>query len=319
MQKFISFMATAAVASCVAMTASAEDYPSKTIDLVVPFDPGGSVDTTSRIIAETANTFLDGAELSVVNRAGGGGVVGQTSVANAAPDGYSLLAMTSSVVTNPQMKGASYSIDDFKPVALYNLDPEVIVVPTGSPIQSAQEFMAAAKDKKLNIVVSGVGTSHHMSGLAIERVSDVSFNYIPTKGFGAQVQAVVGGHADGALWPLGEATAQAEAGGVRILALAAEERTARFPDVPTFQEVGIDIPIWATFRGWAVPAATPDEVVTKLAALMKQTYDTPAYVEKMKAAGYTATYRDAAGFKFVIDNYSSLTSVIIDEAGLGKK
>lgn len=319
MQKFISVVVSTVVASCIAVTASADEYPSRQIDLIVPFDPGGSVDTTSRIIAETANTFLEGAEIAVVNRAGGGGVVGQTSVANAAPDGYSVLAMTSSVVTNPQMKGASYSVNDFKPVALYNLDPEVIVVPTGSSFQSAEEFMAAANEKKLNIVISGVGTSHHMSGLAIERVSGVSFNYIPTKGFGAQVQAVVGGHADGALWPLGEATAQAEAGGVRILALAAEERSARFPDVPTFQEVGIDIPIWATFRGWAVPSETPDAVVDKLAALMKQTYDTPAYVEKMKAAGYTATYRDAAGFKFVIDNYSSLTSAIIDEAGLGKK
>jgi len=298
----------------------AADYPNRSIDLVVPFDPGGSVDTTSRIIAETANTLLKGnAKISVVNRSGGGGVVGQTSVAKAKPDGYTVLAMTSSVVTNPQMKGASYSIGDFEPIALYNLDPEVIAVPGDSPFKTAQEFLAAAKQKKLNIVVSGVGTSHHMSGLAIERVTDVKFNYIPTKGFGSQVQAVVGGHADGVLWPLGEAAGQLGNNGVRMLAIASEERSDRFPDVPTFKEVGIDIPIWATFRGWAVPKGTPKDIVANLSTLMKRVYETPAYVEKMKASGYIATYRDPAGFNFVVDNYSKLTSVIIDEAGFGKK
>lgn len=315
--KRLAFAAALGLSS-LAMTAQAADYPQGTIDLVVPFDPGGSVDTTSRIIAETANTLLDGAEITVVNRSGGGGVVGQTSVAKSAPDGYTVLAMTSSVVTNPQMKGAGYAVTDFRPVALYNLDPEVIAVPAASPFQTAEEFMAAATKEPLNIVVAGVGTSHHMSGLAIERVSEATFNYIPTKGFGAQVQAVVGGHADGALWPLGEATAQAANGGVRILAIASEERDANFPDVPTFQEAGIDIPIWATFRGWAVPAGTSDEVVKALSDLMKSVYETPAYVEKMQAAGYSPTFRDAEGFKFVVDSYADQTSVIIEEAGLGK-
>lgn len=315
--KRLAFAAALGLSS-LAMTAQAADYPQGTIDLVVPFDPGGSVDTTSRIIAETANTLLDGAEITVVNRSGGGGVVGQTSVAKSAPDGYTVLAMTSSVVTNPQMKGAGYAVSDFRPVALYNLDPEVIAVPAASPFQTAEEFMAAATKEPLNIVVAGVGTSHHMSGLAIERVSEATFNYIPTKGFGAQVQAVVGGHADGALWPLGEATAQAANGGVRILAIASEERDANFPDVPTFQEAGIDIPIWATFRGWAVPAGTSDKVVKALSDLMKAVYETPAYVEKMQAAGYSPTFRDAEGFKFVVDSYAEQTSVIIEEAGLGK-
>lgn len=308
----------ALVLGMLALPATAEEYPNKNIDLIVPFDPGGSVDTTSRIIAETANKLLDGAELTVVNRSGGGGVVGQTFVSKAAADGYTVLAMTSSVVTNPQMKGAGYSVSDFRPVALYNLDPEVIAVPAASPIQTVAEFMAAAADRMLNIVVAGIGTSHHMSGLAIERVTDVKFNYVPTKGFGAQLQAVAGNHADGVLWPLGEASAQAANGTIRILAIATEARSPKYPDVPTFRESGIDIPIWATFRGWAVPKGTPDAVVAKLSDLMKSVYETPAYVEKMKAGGYEPTFRDAAGFSFVVDSYAAQTSVIIEEAGLGK-
>lgn len=309
---------SAIILSGLAMTALADNYPQGDISLVVPFDPGGSVDTTSRIIAETANTILNGAKVVVKNHPGGGGVVGQTFAAHAKADGYTVLAMTSSVVTNPRMKGASYSVDDFKPVALYNLDPEVIVVPAISPFHTAEEFITAAKQRKVNIVVAGIGTSHHMAGLAIERVTGLKFNFIPTKGFGKQVQAVVGGHADAALWPLGEAASQIDNGGVRILALAAEKRSERFPDIPTFHEVGIDIPIWATFRGWAVPAATPDEIIATLSNLMKAVYETPAYIRKMKAAGFIPTFRDAEGFRFVIDNYARLTSISMEQSALAK-
>ncbi|PVH28919.1 Bug family tripartite tricarboxylate transporter substrate binding protein [Pararhodobacter oceanensis] len=304
--------------SALAMPALADDYPQRDIDLVVPFAPGGSVDTTSRIIAETANSILEGGELVVVNRGGGGGIVGQTSVSMAAPDGYSILAMTSSVVTNPLMKGATYSIDDFRPVALYNLDPEVIAVPMDSPFETAQDFIDAATAEPLSIVVAGIGTSHHLSGLAIERVTDMTFNYIPTSGFGAQVQAVVGGHADGALWPMGEAMAQAQAGGVRLLAIAQEERNPDFPDVPTFQEAGIDIPIFATFRGWAVPAGTPDDVVATLSNLMQSVYEDEAYRERMTNAGFVPVFRDADAFQAVISDYATRTGAIIEEAGLGQ-
>lgn len=311
-------LATTLSAMVLAGSAWAQSYPEQNIDLVVPFDPGGSVDVTSRIIAETANSILEGAEINVVNRSGGGGVVGQTSVARAKPDGYTVLAMTSSVVTNPQMKGASYEVADFRPVALYNLDPEVIAVPADSPFETAEDFLAAAKDEKLNVVVAGIATSHHMSGLAIERATGLEFSYIPTKGFGAQVQAIAGGHADAALWPLGEAGGQVGPDGVRILAIASEERNEDFADVPTFQEVGIDIPIWATFRGWAVPKGTSDEAVNALSDLMKSVYETPEYVEKMQAAGYKPVYRDAEGFEFVVNSYAEQTSVIIEEGGLAK-
>ena len=318
MKRLLTIAVSALIAGTIPSAHAQADYPSGDIELVVPFDPGGGVDITSRIIAETANTLLDGAQIDVVNKSGGGGVVGQTYAANAKPDGHTVLAMTSSVVTNPQMKGASYSIDDFVPVALYNLDPEVIVVPADSRFENVEQFLAAATEAPLNIVVAGVGTSHHMSGLAIERVTDARFNYIPTSGFGQQLQAVLGGHADGALWPLGEATAQVENGGVRLLAVATETRHEKHPDVPTFTESGIDVPIWATFRGLSVPEGTPEEVVSTLSDLMRATYDTEAYREKMESTGFEPVYRDAEGFQKVVDSYSELTDVIIEENGLAR-
>lgn len=294
------------------------EFPQRNISLVVPFEPGGGVDTTSRIIVEAANRLLDGRKISVVNRSGGGGIVGQTFVSRAASDGYTVLAMTSSVVTNPDLKGASYSVEDFKPVALYNLDPEVIAVSSGSPFAKIDDLIAAARGGRLNMVTAGVATSHHMAGLAIEQHTDITFNYLPIRGFGNQLQAVMGKHADGGFWPLGEAATHAQGGSIRILAIAAETRDARFPDVPTFSESGLKIPMWATFRGWAVPAGTPDDVVEVLSDLLARVSASPAYQEKMQAAGYDPVYRDAQAFESVIGNYVEMTSAVIDAHGLGK-
>ncbi|MGP1255857.1 MAG: tripartite tricarboxylate transporter substrate binding protein [Kiloniellales bacterium] len=317
MKRLAALIASSLVVGAMA-SASAAEFPTKDIDIIVPFAPGGGVDTTSRIIVETANTLLEGAEFNVVNRAGGGGVVGQTLASQAAPDGYTVLAMTSSVVTNPKLKGASYSVDDFVPVGLYNLDPSVIVVPVDSPFETAEQFIAAAEAEPLNIVIAGIGTSHHMGGLAIQQVTEAQFNYVPTKGFGQQLQAVLGGHADGALWPLGEASSQAKTGGVRILSIASDARDENFPDVPTYQEAGIDIKIWATFRGWSVPKGTPDDVVATLSDLLQNVNETPAYREKMSGAGFQPVFRDAAGFQQIVDDYAALTSKIIEESGLGQ-
>jgi len=296
--------------------ASAADFPQRDIRLIVPFEPGGAGDITSRIIAETANGLLARRKVTVINRSGGGGIVGQTFVARSRPDGYTLLSMTSSVVTNPTLKGASYSVDDFRPVAMYNFDPDVIAVSADSPIRTLEDFVAAARTRKLNIVIAGIATAHHMAGLAIEQKTDLAFNYLPVRGFGKQLQTVMGNHADGGLWPLGEALTHAEAGSIRILAVADETRDERLPDVPTFEEGGLGVPVWATFRGWAVPADTPDDVVAALTALLEAVHSSPAYREKMSAAGYRPVFRGAAEFAKVIDDYRALTEVVIAAHGL---
>ncbi|WP_417264035.1 Bug family tripartite tricarboxylate transporter substrate binding protein [Celeribacter sp.] len=315
---FKSLILGALLGSGLATAAAAQDYPTKDIDLVVPFAPGGSVDVTSRLLAESANTFLDGVEVVVSNRAGGGGVVGQSYVARGKPDGYTVLAMTSSVVTNPQLKGAPYAITDFKPVAAYNLDPEVIAVPANSEFKTIDDFVAATKESPLNMVVAGIGTSHHMAGLALTSAVGLEFNYVPAKGFGEQLQAVVGGHADGAFWPMGEAMVHAEAGSVRLLAVASDARDPKFPDVPTFEEAGLNVPIWATFRGWAVPTDTPDEIVTFLSDLLKKVSEDETYTQKMVDGGFDPIYRDAAEFQTIISSYSDLVVPIIEDNGLGQ-
>lgn len=293
------------------------DFPQKDIRLVVPFEPGGAGDTTSRIIVEAANNILDGRKISVVNRSGGGGIVGQTFVSRARADGYTILAMTNSVITNPTLKGASYSIDDFEPIAIYNFDPDVIAVAADSEFASVDDFIATAKTREPNMVTAGIATAHHMVGLAIEQNTDLTFNYLPVRGFGNQLQTVMGNHADGGFWPLGEAASHARGGSIRILAIAAETRDDAFPDVPTFQESGLGVPVWATFRGWAVPAGTPAEVVTFLSDLLAEVHASAEYRRKMEAAGYKPVYQNAREFQKAIADYKNLTNTVIAAHGLG--
>ncbi len=318
MQKTFMTWSLAVLAAAVALLANAADFPQRDIQVVVPFEPGGAGDITSRIITESANEFLDSRRIRVVNRSGGGGIVGQTFVSRSRADGHTILSMTNSVVTNPRLKGASYKVADFRPVAMYNFDPEVIAVSADSPISDIKAFIDAARDRKLNMVTAGVATTHHMVGLAIEEKTDLTFNYLPIRGFGNQLQSVMGNHADGGFWPLGEAASHVEGGTIRILAIAAEERDARFPDVPTFVESGIPLPVWASFRGWAVPADTPDDVVGYLADLLERVSDSPTYRQKMNAAGYRPIYRDAADFTAIVDEYRNQTDAVIDAHGLGR-
>lgn len=316
---FKAVSAVALGAAMLSLPAQAADFPTKDIRIIVPFKPGGAVDTTSRIIAEHANKILSDVKLVVENRAGGGGVVGQTYGAKADPDGYTVLAMTSSVVTNPVLKTTEYTVADFQPVALYTLDPEVIVVPPNSPFKTIADFVAEAKKRPINTAVAGIATSHHLSGLALEESAGIKFNYVPTKGFGAQLQAVMGGHVEAALWPFGETKKHAEAGSVKILAVAADERLEAIPDIPTWQEVGLDIVRWATFRGWAVPKGTPEEAVNFLADLLGKVNQDKDYIARMTDYGYPIAYRDAAGYGEVVNDYAKLSGMVIEKHGLNKK
>lgn len=299
--------------------ALAADFPTKDVRIVVPFKPGGGVDTSSRILAEYGNKHMTKAKLEVENRAGGDGVVGQTFAAKAKADGYTVLAMTSSVVTNPILKQTGYKLEDFRPVALYNTDPEVIAVGADSPFKTIGDLVAASKQRPLTTTIAGIATSHHMAGLALEDAAGMKFTYVPTTGFGAQLQAVMGGHVELGLFPLGEIKKHADAGTVRILSVAADSRLDILPEVPTWQESGLAIKRWTTFRGWAVPKGTPDAAVKYLSDLLGKISAEPAYIKQMNDYGFLVAYKDAAGFTEEVNDYAEVTARVIAKHGLTEK
>lgn len=293
-------------------------FPEENIKLIVPFSPGGAVDVTCRFLAEVAQEYLNGKNLIVENMPGGGAVVGQNAVAKAKPDGYTLLAFTTSAITNPMTKKTDFTADSFKPIAMYCYDPEVLVVPANSKYDTLEDFIAAAKEKKISLSTPGYSTSHHIAGLILEDKTGVKFDYIHNDGAPMQIAQLLGGHVECALLAFGEAQGQIAEGLIKALAVMDDKRNEDLKDVPTFKEKGIDINFGA-FRGIAAPADTPQEVVDALSKAFEGMINDPEFLKNMEKAGYPTVFKGSDDFADYVDqtikDLSSILSKLNKEEG----
>lgn len=274
---------------------SAAGFPRKNMKIIVPFAPGGAVDVTARFFAELAPKYFDGKKIIIENKEGGGGVVGQNTGAKADPDGYSITAFTSSVVTNPMTKQTDYTHESFKPVIMYCYDPEVIVVSAKSEFKTLEALLAAAKKSSVSLCTPGKSTSHHTAGLILEQKTGAKFDYIHNNGAAMQITQLLGGHVQAGLMAYGEAASQLKDGQLVALGVMSDIRIDDLANVPTFKEKGIDI-LYGAWRGLAVPAKTPKEVVEVLEKGFTQITKDPQYIEKMEKSGYPIVYKNTADF-----------------------
>ena len=301
--------AVVAVTFGLASCTSKKDYPAKPIEIIVPFAPGGAVDITARILGAEVEKSL-GQKVLIVNKPGGGAAEGQGFVARAAADGYTLLAITSSVVTNTLTKQVDFKIDSFQPVVLYCFDYEVLLVSGDSPYKTLDDLLAAAKKSQLNLATPGHSTSHHTAGLILEKKTGVKFKYIHTKGATEQVPMIAGGHAPVGLAVWGEVRSMAEQGKVRVLGVMSEKRDPRIPDVPTFKEKGVDI-VYGAWRGIAGPKGMAAEVVAKLDQALKKAIESKEVQDKFKQSGFPLSYDGPESFaKYMKDDYESVNQVL---------
>ncbi|QJT08745.1 tripartite tricarboxylate transporter substrate binding protein [Oceanidesulfovibrio marinus] len=304
------FVMALALVAMAAGASFAADYPSRNIKIIVPFAPGGAVDFTSRLISEVAPQYFDGKKIIVENMPGGGAVIGQTFVSQAKPDGYTILAYTSSVVNNPITKKTIYTYKSFQPVVMYCFDPEVLVVPTDSPYKTLEDFLAAAKEKEISIATPGFSTSHHVAALVLEKKSGAKFSFIHNESAAMQLQQLMGGHVEAGFMSSGEASGYVDGGTIRVLGIMQEEPHPDFPGVSTFREAGVDM-LWGTFRGLAVPKDTPKEIVDYQAAGFKKVIEDPKFVEGMKKAGYPVVYRGPEAFEKYVDGVAEVMQEIL--------
>lgn len=280
--------------------AFAGTFPEKNLKIIVPFAPGGGVDTTCRMLAEVAPKYLGDKKIIVENMPGGGAVIGHTFVSKAKPDGYTILAYTSSVVSNPMTKKTTYTHKSFKTIAMYCFDPEILMVPADSPYKTLEDLINAAKEKELSVATPGYSTSHHIASLIMESKLGVKFGYVHNESAAMQLQQLLGGHVDAGMMAMGEATSYVKDGTLRALAVAVAERDPNVPEVPTFKEAGFDLE-WGAFRGLAVPGDTPDETVQALDKIFKDIIADPDYVASMEKAGFPVVYRNGADFAAYVE------------------
>jgi len=270
------FFAVLFVLSFIAvMPGQAADFPTKEVQIIIPWAAGGATDLIFRALAATSGKYL-GKPVVVVNKPGGGGAVGYTEGMKAAPDGYILTAAVTPMTILPHQVTTAFTYKNFEPILNVVSDPSMFLIRSDAPWKSLKEFLDYAKQNPDMITVgnSGAGGGVHLVALAFEKAAGVKFNHIPFSGGGPSVTALLGGHVNAVSVSPPEGIPQVQAGKLKIIALFAEKRLAMFPDVPTVKEQGINFAM-GMWRGLAAPKGTPPDIIKKLHDAFKQGMDDP--------------------------------------------
>jgi len=269
-------------------SAAAQQYPTRTIRLIVPFPPAGATDIVGRIVAQKLSETL-GQPVVVENRPGAGGTLGSDLAAKAAPDGYTLLiATTSTHSIGPVLQKLPYDpIRDFAPITQVADVPNVLVVSPKLPVKTLQEFVALARSQpgKLNYASSGVGTIVHLNGELFKLIAKVDLVHVPYKGTQLATADLASGSVAMMVDSLASALPNIHSGNVRPLALESPRRSALLPEVPTFAEAGMPEFDLATWFGMFAPAGTPAGIVARLQREIAASLKSPEVVERLAAVG----------------------------------
>jgi tripartite-type tricarboxylate transporter receptor subunit TctC len=257
------------VVPALTVTASAQSgYPSRTINLIVPFAPGGSTDVIARIMADAMRASL-GQSVVVDNRAGAGGSTGTAAIAKSSPDGYTIgMGTASTLAINPAVyKSLTYDVlKDLAPISNLAVVPNIMAVHPDQPAKTITEFIALLKSQpgKLSYGSSGVGSVSHLMGEQFKLATKTEMVHVPYRGIGPALNDAVGGHIQVMFDNLPTTLPMVEAGKLRALAVSSKQRLAGLPDVPTFAELKLDDLDWMAFFGLVAPAKTPPAVVKRL-------------------------------------------------------
>jgi len=274
----------------------AQQFPTKEVQIIIPYAPGGATDLVFRALAASTSKYL-GKAVIVVNKAGGGGAVGFTDAMQAKPDGYTLVTAITPITILPHQVKTAFTYRDFEPIINVVLDPAMFQVRADAPWKTLQEFLDYARKNPGMITVgnSGAGGGVHLIALAFEKAAGVRLNHIPFAGGGPSVTALLGGHIHAVSVSPPEGIAHVKAGKLRIIALFSEQRMADFPNVPTVREQGVDFTM-SQWRGLAAPKGTPPDVIRTLHDAFKKGMDDPAFLKNAADMSVALAYVGPAEF-----------------------
>lgn len=271
-----------------AQPAPSSDYPRKSIRLVVPFAPGGPVDIVARGIAPRMSEILS-QQIVVDNRGGAGSTIGTEMVANALPDGYTLLMVSGSYVMNPAMvKKLPYdSVRDFAPISIVADVPSALVVHPALPVKTVKELIALAKARpgELNYSSPGRGALGHLAAEWFSSMAGIRMVHVPYKGAGPALVDLMAGHVQLLFAAMPGLIQFARDGKVRMLAQGGRMRSPSAPDVPTFVESGLPGFILSSNFGLLAPAGTPRPIIERVRSALLETLADPAVNNRLAGLG----------------------------------
>ena len=297
----------------------AADYPTKPITLIIGFAPGGPSDVMARILTKKMEEILK-QPFVIENRAGAGGGIAGAAVARAAPDGYTVLLATGSLLAiNVSLyKNLGYDpVKDFEPIALVGTQTNVLYVYPRVPAKSLSELIAHAKANpgKLSFGSGGIGTPAHLAGELLKIEAKIDITHVPFRGTGPALQSVIGGHVPMAFNPPSPLIPHIQSGSIRPIAITTLTRTAALPDVPTIAELGFPGFEATTWHGFVAPAGTPKEIVATLHRAIKATLNDPASRKQLTELGVDLVDRTSEEFRAYIKSEIPKWAAIVKASG----
>lgn len=319
--KLFRCIAGAAVAFVLSSVASmAQSYPDRPISLIVPWGAGGGSDATARIVAQLLENEL-GQPVNVINRTGGGSIIGHTEIANAAPDGYTLGNITTELSMFHWLGQTQISYRDYTPIGLFNADFGGVFVAADSPYQSLQDLVDAMREDSGSIGAGGAnaGGVNHLAYAAIVSAAggDTAF-WVPSEGAAPALQLLTSGAIQVAMVQFPEAKPLIDAGEIRPLATLDKTRNKAFPDVPTVAEASdIDVSI-SGWRGLAAPKGLSAEISEKLVTALQKVVASKEFIDFMAQRQFSPAWQGGDAFGKYLAERDAQFGESLRAAGLAK-
>ncbi|MBA3447579.1 MAG: tripartite tricarboxylate transporter substrate binding protein BugD [Pseudaminobacter sp.] len=321
MKKLVTTLAAAAAVLAFPLAASAQAFPEQPITIVVPFSAGGPTDTVTRLIAEPMSAAL-GQQIIVQNVTGAGGTVAAGQVAQAEPNGYTVLMHHIGMSTAPTLyKSLPYKpLEDFATVGLVTEVPMTIIGRKDFEPNTLQELVDHVKKNKENVTYAnaGIGAASHLCGMLFMEAIGVQATTVPYKGTGPALTDLVGGQVDFMCDQTTNTTGQIKGGEVKAYAVTTPERLASLPDLPTTKEGGLDMEV-SVWHGLYVPKGTPDEAVKKLSEALQAALKDQNVIDRFAELGTTPVTQEratAAAHTEMLSSQIELWKPIIEAAGV---
>ena len=322
LQRRMSTGGLAALLVALFVTQAQAQYPNRPIRFIVPYTPGGTVDILARAISPALHQAL-GQPIVIENRPGAGGNIGAEFVANAAPDGYTLLIATNAPLTiNVALNPVRYDpLRDFSAIIVSSTASSMLSVNPKLTARSVGEFIALAKAKptELSVATSGIGSASHLALLQFGKIADIQMTTVPHRGGAESIMAVVSGDVQAVFSDVVPAVPLIKEGRVRALASTGAKRSVIAPEVPTFQEAGLpgfEVSVWT---GVFAPARTPAEIIDKVNRAIDAALKSPELSERLLAVGIEPVGGSAEEAQEHLRREVSRWKAIIEASGLGSK
>jgi tripartite-type tricarboxylate transporter receptor subunit TctC len=296
--------------------AQAQDWPTRAVSVVVPFDPGGNTDVMARmasakLAAELKQPFV------VENRVGAAGAIAATYVAQSAPDGYTLLfGAAPQFAVIPKIQKVNYDpVNGFVPVSIFGTGPFILAIKAAIPARTIEEFAAYGKGRPLNYGSGGVGSIGHLSGALFVARAGLDAVHVPYRGGAPALSALLAGQVDMYFGNASELIPHADGGKIRILGVATEQRMAQLSAVPTISEVYANFAL-SSWNGFLAPARTPQAIIERLARLVIAATRDRSIIEQLDRLGITPNGTTPEEFAAQIKREQPQFDAAIDAAKL---